>query len=107
MRDGITWKSGDWSAAGFVNYIGGSSDPLSSPVIHVSPWTTVDFQISRSFSKGTILAGSRIDLSIQNLFDANPPFVNPVDNELPGLDYDTTNANGIGRFVSLQFVHQW
>ncbi len=39
----------------------------------------------------------------QNLFDADPPFVN----RSTGQAYDATNADPLGRFLALQVVANW
>ena len=51
----------------------------------------------------TIVSGSEISFSIQNLFDRDPPFVNNP----TGFAYDPTNASPLGRVVSLEIRRRW
>jgi outer membrane receptor protein involved in Fe transport len=48
---------------------------------------------------GTWLSGTGVALTVTNLFDRSPPF---VDDQLQGLGYDPANASPLGRFISLQ-----
>ena len=42
-------------------------------------------------------------LGVQNLFDEDPPFADTIG----GLGYDSTNADGRGRFVTIQMKTEW
>ena len=45
-------------------------------------------------------------MSVQNLFDRDPPFV-LFDQFVPGLHYDPTNASVLGRFISLRLSKEF
>ena len=70
----------------------------------IKPWTTADLQVRLSPKHGVLgRAGVNWSLSVQNVFDAAPPF---YDNPLT-IGYDPTNADPIGRTVSLQLTKAW
>lgn len=92
-----------------INYWNDYTDPYAER--DVASWTTVDLAASYAFSQGTsYLNGVRVSISVQNLFDKNPPFVATA----PGtaglgepIGYDPTNANPVGRFIGAQLSKQW
>jgi hypothetical protein len=107
-RDSLTWSVGHWETTGILNYLSGETNNLMSGTLHVGSWTTFDAQLAYAGGETAGLIGrSRIALTIQNLFDQSPPFVDPAVSGLPGLAYDSTNASPLGRFVSLQISKSW
>ena len=104
MRAQGTWTQGAWATTATVNYQAAEKDHYAAGDPSVSPWTTLDFQISYAAPSGP-LAGLRAALSVINLFDAKPPFVPSY--FYPGLNYDPTNATPLGRFVSLRLIKKW
>lgn len=105
VRGGLTWTRGFWSASGFVNHIDGYVDDDSDPNRSIDPWTTVDAQLSYEISEegGGFLDATSLSLSIQNLLDEDPPFVN---SQL-GIGYDPTNSNPLNRVVSVSLTKLW
>jgi iron complex outermembrane receptor protein len=106
-RAGATWTRGPWNASGFLNYVGKSSDPFSNPVTRIASWTTADGQIAYNWRRGSSMKQTTISLSVQNLLDQKPPFATSLQASLQGLNYDSTNASPVGRFVSLKVVADW
>lgn len=99
-RGGLTWSDDAWSATAFLNYVDGSRDgrlPTSRP--SVASWTTVDLQLARKFER------VQLALSVQNLFDREPPFAESFSET--GINYDAENTSALGRFVSLRLVADW
>jgi outer membrane receptor protein involved in Fe transport len=98
-RVSATWIHGAFSVTPAVNHVG---DAHADTGRRVAPWTTVDLQ---GRWQGKLLAadGLAITLNIQNLFDKDPPF---YDNPL-GIGYDPTNADPLGRMVTLQLTKAW
>jgi iron complex outermembrane receptor protein len=87
-----------------VNYAGAYQDNGSTPAREVSSWTTVDAQLNYEFGLHTMgpLTGLRVTLSIRNLFNAGPPFLNS-----PLQGYDPENADLTGRFANVAVRKRW
>ncbi len=94
-RLGASWRNERWRAALFANYTDGYRDNLSTPQRDVDAWLTFDASISLTLSAP---GRPEISLSIANLFDEDPPFVNNA----AGFGYDSSNADPRGRFVALE-----
>jgi len=105
MREGISWSREGWGAHAFVNYAGGYSDMVSAPARKVGSWTTMDLTLSYDVDpmNTSWLAGCSVALSVQNLFDTDPPFVNYTG----GVGYDRENADLLQRFVGLRLKKEW
>jgi outer membrane receptor protein involved in Fe transport len=106
-RLGADWQDSNWSIASFVNYTDSYKDTNVTPSVPVGSWTTVDLQVGyHPDVKSGLLSGTRLVLSVSNLFDAKPPFV-ASNAEFYILGYDPTNASAIGRLVSIQLAKKW
>jgi outer membrane receptor protein involved in Fe transport len=102
-RLGAAWRTDHITLSGFVNYTDGFRDNLSAPQRDVDAWTTVDLHASlrlgaREDEHGEHEAGPELSLSVINLFDEEPPFVN----NSAGVGYDPANADPLGRFVAFE-----
>ena len=103
-RGSISWRSGAWEASGFLNYTDRYTDNVSDPARPIDAWTTMDLSLSfDSGLQGGILGNTVFLLGVQNLFDEDPPFADTIG----GLGYDSTNADGRGRFVTLRVKTEW
>lgn len=71
-RGQLTWSLNDLTVTGFVNHIGGFTNPTSTLFPNVGSWTT--FDLTLQYSMPGVLKGSQIQLRAQNLFDKDPPF---------------------------------
>jgi outer membrane receptor protein involved in Fe transport len=99
-RDGFELSS-------FVNHVGGYTNQTVTPARPVASWTTLDVQLAYRFPdtvKG--LGGTRIAVSVSNLFDRPPPFVENFTG-LSASGFDPEKASPIGRMISLQLVRRW
>jgi iron complex outermembrane receptor protein len=89
-----------------MNYIDGYRNPLDAVRSHVSSWTTFDLATAYNFAHDLSLG-----LDIQNLFDRDPPFVStstiPNQGLLEPIGFDPTNANALGRFISVRISKRW
>lgn len=103
LRATASWDRGLFGITASVNHLGAYRDDLSIVPRRVSSWTTADLQLRLSLETVRWLAGTQISLSVQNLFDHDPPFVN----RSPGLAYDASNADPLGRYVAVQLVKRW
>ena len=100
------WAKGGFDASAFVNYTGGYTNQIVTPNAHVASWTTVDGQIGYRFNTPSPLAGVRLALSVVNLFNRQPPY---IENHFfdSTLAYDPGQANAIGRLISVQATLSW
>lgn len=106
-RVGLTTERGPWSVNGIVNFVSSEKDAATTPASDVASWTTVDANVIYTFADSAHLGkGLRFTVSAINLFDKDPPrTISPV--RYTGLNYDSTNASIIGRFVSLTLAKAW
>jgi iron complex outermembrane recepter protein len=105
-RGGATFGFGPLSATGIVNYTGGEVNPYVPDNTHIASWTTFDLQLGFRPQLSGGLSGFQAALSVQNLFDRDPPLV-LFDQFVPGLHYDPTNASVLGRFISLRLSKEF
>lgn len=107
IRGHASWTSDTLGAALFVNYVGGYTNKTNSTPQRVSPWTTIDLNLSYRFKQeGGALKGLRVALNASNLFDRDPPFVAYYTGTFSN-GYDPENASPLGRVVSLQVTKSW
>jgi outer membrane receptor protein involved in Fe transport len=97
----IDWHG--WGATASLNHADGYRDNVSNPRRAVGSWTTIDLQLRYRAPANGWARGLSVALSAQNLFDADPPFVN----RFTGFGYDAANADPLGRFVALQIIKSW
>ncbi len=92
-----------------VNYTDSYSDPFQAVEVPVDSWTTLDANLTYSFTEraSPFLSGSSVGLSVQNLLDQDPPTLG-ISNPNPGQQglilgagFDPVNASPLGRFVRL------
>jgi outer membrane receptor protein involved in Fe transport len=105
-RGSASWTRRGFGVSTFLNFENRYRDTLSVPNRGVSPWTTVDLQLSYETTADTLgwLGRTQFVLNTQNLFDANPPFLN---NSAVGLGYDQENGDLYGRMVSFEVRKRW
>ena len=96
-----------WSLAAFVNYIDGYRNTAVTPVETVHGWTTIDLQLGYDFrARAGALRGTRIAVSVGNLLDRAPPYVNNR-TSFSAIGFDPDNASPVGRMISLQLTRSW
>jgi outer membrane receptor protein involved in Fe transport len=105
-RGSAAWTRRGLGVAAFVNFENSYRDTLSVPSRGVSPWTTIDLQLSYETTEDTPgwLGKTQFAVNAQNLFNVNPPFLN---NGAVGIGYDQENADLYGRMVSLEVRKRW
>jgi iron complex outermembrane receptor protein len=105
-RGSAAWERRGFGAAGFINFENSYRDTISIPSRGVSPWTTVDLQLSYQTPTDALgwLGNTRVALNVQNVFNVNPPFLN---NAAVGIGYDQENADLYGRLVSFEIRKRW
>lgn len=100
-RDGL-------SSTAFINYVDGYKSIETGTPQSISSWATVDFDLTYEFresSSSPWLQGMTLNLHAMNLFDEEPPFVD-LGLDL-GINFDGTNANARGRYISIALVKKW
>ena len=105
-RTGASWTIGPLGATGILNFTGSEVNPYQPDMPHVASWTTFDLQLNFRPQLSGYLAGFQAALSVQNVFDRDPPFV-LFDQFVPGLHYDPTNASVLGRFITLRLSKEF
>jgi len=105
-RGSAAWERRGFGVAGFVNFENSYRDTISVPSRGVSPWTTLDMQLSYQTPRDAFgwLGNTQVALNVQNLFDVRPPFLN---NSAVGIGYDQENADLYGRLVSFEIRKRW
>jgi iron complex outermembrane recepter protein len=103
---------GDLDTTLSINYVDDYRNPYPPGGAQtVESWTTVDLSAVYEFEGETMLDGLRLSLSVQNLFDEDPPFIARSSNTSQGLvnpvGFDTANANPLGRFVAFGISKRW
>jgi iron complex outermembrane receptor protein len=109
LRGGLTWSRSAISASLFANYQDDyeSTDAASTPI---ASWTTFDGQLRYQFdaaAKGGVFDGVVFMLSVQNLFDKDPPFVAGLASPIGHFGFDPVNATPLGRFVAAHITKSW
>ena len=104
-RVGAVWRSGGFSAAGFANYVEGVTSRLTATSEKTASFTTFDTTLRYETAGEGALSGLTVSLSVQNLFDREPPpYAAPATNIVP---YDSTNYSAIGRFWNVSIAKHW
>jgi iron complex outermembrane receptor protein len=97
---------GPLSGGVYINFTNDYSDDNVIPYGHVSSWTTADAVASYEFgSSGGPFNGVTIALSVINLTNRAPPYVSNPSGY--AITYDGSNANALGRFISLRLQKRW
>ena len=106
VRGSLGWSRDGLTATAFINYIDSYHDNRPASEGPISSWTTIDATLSYAFEEAGqagLTDGLQLLLSVQNLFNQDPPFVSGAN----GTNFDSTNANPLGRFVSVEVRKQW
>jgi outer membrane receptor protein involved in Fe transport len=110
LRGGLAWSAGGWSSGFAVAYSDSYKNDLVDPAQKISSWTTVDAQVAYEVDthRASVLRGLSTTLSIQNLFDRDPPTFDRGSPPSPGLyGFDPVNASAVGRMVTLSVRKRW
>ena len=112
FRSSVGYSRGGFSSTVFVNHTASYDDDpaIADPPDRIDSWTTVDLTIRYTFEENAgPLHGAAAAISVQNLFDNDPPFVGST--VLPSfgvaLGYDLANANPRGRFIVFEVSKQF
>lgn len=98
-RSSLNWSRNGWGASAGLNYVDSYRDGAGE---RIDPWLTADLQFRYAPQSGAF-AGTSVALTVQNLFDRDPPFYDAPE----GVGYDAANANVLGRVFALQLTRAW
>mgnify|MGYP002723421586 CR=1 FL=1 len=96
-RLGGTWSWRSLNASLHWNHVAAYEDARGRGI---DAWNTADARVEWALP---VQEGLRLALSIQNLFDADPPFYDSA----IGLGFDAGQADPFGRIVALQLIQRW
>lgn len=103
LRFHSVFQAGGLAIAAYINYVNSYTDSRGAIPVSVASWTTLDFSIGYGFAADAgLLRNTSLLLSAVNVTNRAPPYVFGDDPTTPGINYDGTNANTLGRQVSLQ-----
>lgn len=108
-RAGVSWRRARWSASAFVNHADGYTDDRRPLLVPVAAHTTIDLNLGYTVGSAerSPLRGTRLALYVENLFDNDPPRLQPDPPSTTGIGYDPINATARGRYVALQVRKSW
>lgn len=98
-RVSATWRRGDYGGLLAANYVDDYRDTAGQ---RVDSWTTFDAQLSWTPTAAEF-SGLSLSLTVQNLFDTPPPFVDGA----TGVGYDPANADPVGRYAAISLTKRW
>ncbi len=110
LRGNAGWTGAHTGIYLYVNYVDGYRDPTlgsGGAGAAVSSWTTVNLTTrfdSAGLGRLGPLGDFSVALSVDNLFDRDPPRVSSSDY---GLLFDSANASALGRYMSLRLSKRW
>lgn len=102
-RASLSWRHAAWSAALSLSYLDDYRDNASTPARRISSWTTADLRLGHEWRRTDGGPGTLLALSVQNLFDEDPPFANSS----IGYAFDSSNASPVGRFIAIELRQSW
>ncbi len=107
LRGSAAWSRNGFTAFAAVNYTGNYQDNIYGvDPVGVESWMTVDLQMSYDIDDRVdlgLLRDTRLSLSLRNVLDNDPPFVNATN----GIRYDSANATPLGRFFAFSITKNW
>jgi iron complex outermembrane recepter protein len=105
-RFGISWRTGAFNLASFLNHIGGVTNTNVTPHVNGRSMNTADVALLYDVGSASgPLRRLELAVAVQNLTDAKPPYLK---NTSPYyVDYDSTNYSAIGRFINVSIRKHW
>lgn len=100
-RVGVTARVGGFTATALGNYVSGGRDSAVVPSARVDGWTTFDLNLGYRLDDYTgFISGTDLSLTINNVFNEEPPYAAGAAFGYDGIYYDSTKVNPLGRFIS-------
>lgn len=88
-----------------LNHVAPYKDDRFGPSMRVKPWNSIDLSLSyRITGKSPTGPSAQLQLAATNLLDSDPPYVaDPIN----AVHYDGTNADPLGRQISVQLIAKY
>jgi iron complex outermembrane recepter protein len=102
---GFTWARGPLTFATQLNYVGGVRNTLVSPAVEGGSMTTENASVIYNIVDSGAISNTELQLSVQNLTDARPPYLANVSPYY--VHYDSTNYSPLGRVLSFGIRKLW
>ncbi|MEL1262854.1 TonB-dependent receptor [Pseudoxanthomonas putridarboris] len=105
-RLGAIWSYGGLSISAFANYTSGITNTITATREEIGSITTFDSTLRYETAPGsTPLSGLTLALSVDNLFNRDPPIITqPNPRYAP---FDSTNHSAIGRYITVSISKHW
>ncbi|ALJ16611.1 TonB-dependent receptor [Sphingopyxis macrogoltabida] len=104
FRGNIGWSGSGFDLFAYSNLIGGVEDRRRLPYRDGKSMLTFDLSASYTLaSNNPWLDGLKAQLTVSNLFNRRPPYLQPAAFAEP---YDSTNYSPVGRFIALSLSHR-
>jgi hypothetical protein len=113
VHGGLGWARDGFTSSITINYVNAYQNTLFTPSQTIGSWTTANFYLSYNTGSATsyLTRNLKIALSVQNLADQRPPYLQIPAADLPprqnAIPFDGANASPVGRLVSLQVTKGW
>ena len=108
LTGGLSWSKNGFATNLLVRHTGSYKDVRFDTTLDVTSWTTIDLNLSYNTEdrhNSPWLKDTVFSLSVQNLFDQNPPFVTDINGA--NRNFDPDNATALGRFIAFQVTRKW
>jgi len=102
-KTSLSWSQGGQRLELSQQYSSRYRDTASHPNRRVEDWSTYDLQWSYGWETHSAWSGTRLGLSVHNVLNENPPFLN----NSVGLGYDAENADLLGRVATISLKRSW
>lgn len=109
LRAGGAWSHGAWNASWYANYVDDYIDNRSNPGVRLASFVTHDLAVGYRIDGregASALSGTNIRLAVKNLGNREPNRI-ASDFTYGLMGYDPTNADALGRVVTLSIVKRW
>ncbi|MFN7166774.1 MAG: TonB-dependent receptor domain-containing protein [Pannonibacter sp.] len=103
LKGRVGLSRGGFTGTMFINYTAAYRTDDTASSVSVRDWTTADLSLAYAFREDQDgpLRGTRIALSVTNLFDEDPP-ATPANGLFKIAGYDPANASPLGRFIAVE-----
>jgi iron complex outermembrane receptor protein len=106
-RANLGISRGPWDADLAVTYVGSYTDRVpAQPDRTAKAYAPLDLHLAYNVPDGGVLGGVGVALDVHNLFDKGPPFIRDT-SSLGPYGFDPTNADPLGRVVSIVLRRRW
>ncbi len=106
LRGTAAYGKAGWDIALALNYTGRYTDTSGITNTSVHPFFTADanLQYTLQNASASSIEGLSFALSVRNMLDKDPPFVQSSGS---GSNYDTANADPLGRLIAVEVAKRW